>query len=506
MLDNLEGTRQDTEQVALGPVSKVTCGSGVLKLKHRFSELEGSSKQSGKRGMSEEHFRQLMDHTRARSRRFLLEVDLMLNGSSTSDATYYAQIGVGHPVQFLNAIVDTGSDILWFKCKLCQGCSSKKNVIVCSSIIMQGPITLYDPELSITASPATCSDPLCSEGGSCRGNNNSCAYDISYEDTSSSTGIYFRDVVHLGHKASLNTTMFLGCATSISGLWPVDGIMGFGRSKVSVPNQLAAQAGSYNIFYHCLSGEKEGGGILVLGKNDEFPEMVYTPMLANDIVYNVKLVSLSVNSKALPIEASEFEYNATVGNGGTIIDSGTSSATFPSKALALFVKAVSKFTTAIPTAPLESSGSPCFISISDRNSVEVDFPNVTLKFDGGATMELTAHNYLEAVVSRKLSESTHFQGVRLVCISWSVGNSTILGDAILKDKVVVYDMEKSRIGWVKQDLSHGSDRFTPVGSKYKIGIDNVLSYITIQMLRDHVSTADSDIPGYSWYVLYALVF
>ncbi|EFJ27591.1 hypothetical protein SELMODRAFT_411727 [Selaginella moellendorffii] len=353
MLDNIDGTRQNTEQVALGPVSKVTGGSGVLKLKHRFSELEGSSKQSGKRGMSEEHFRQLMDHTRARSRRFHLEVDLMLNGSSTSAATYYAQIGVGHPVQFLNAIVDTGSDILW-------------SVVLSSCRVQLHSMTRNyqkrHPQLHVR--------------------------------------------IHCVQKAVAAEAT---AAHIIS------------HMKTPAVPQLC------NEYFGTLAGGWYYG-------------------IREDVVYNVKLVSLSVNSKALPIEASEFEYNATVGNGGTIIDSGTGSATFPSKALALFVKAVSKFTTAIPTAPLEYSGSPCFISISDRNSVEADFPNVTLKFDGGATMELTAPNYLEAVVSRKLSESTHFQGVRLVCINWAVGNSTILGGFITT-------------------VSHGSNRFTPVGSK-----------------------------------------
>ena len=58
----------------------------------------------------------------------------------------------------------------------------------------------------------------------------------------------------------------------------VDGIFGFGQQAMSVVTQLSSQGIAPAAFSHCLRGDDNGGGILVLGSIVE-PGMVYTPLV-----------------------------------------------------------------------------------------------------------------------------------------------------------------------------------------------------------------------------------
>ena len=61
----------------------------------------------------------------------------------------------------------------------------------------------------------------------------------------------------------------------------VDGIMGFGQSKLSVISQLYMQGLIPRVFAHCLQGSEKGGGILVIGNvvDHGFP---FTPIISSE--------------------------------------------------------------------------------------------------------------------------------------------------------------------------------------------------------------------------------
>lgn len=59
-----------------------------------------------------------------------------------------------------------------------------------------------------------------------------------------------------------------------------DGLIGFGRSEISVPSQLAAQKKTANVFAHCLQGDNKGSGTLVIGQVTE-PNLTYTALVPN---------------------------------------------------------------------------------------------------------------------------------------------------------------------------------------------------------------------------------
>ena len=64
----------------------------------------------------------------------------------------------------------------------------------------------------------------------------------------------------------------------------IDGIFGFGPGDLSVISQLSARGITPKVFSHCLRGEGNGGGILVLGEVLE-PGIVYSPLVPSQYVH-----------------------------------------------------------------------------------------------------------------------------------------------------------------------------------------------------------------------------
>jgi hypothetical protein len=63
----------------------------------------------------------------------------------------------------------------------------------------------------------------------------------------------------------------------------VDGIFGFGPGPLSVVSQLSSRGITPKVFSHCLKGDANGGGILVLGEILE-PSIVYSPLVPSQYV------------------------------------------------------------------------------------------------------------------------------------------------------------------------------------------------------------------------------
>lgn len=63
----------------------------------------------------------------------------------------------------------------------------------------------------------------------------------------------------------------------------IDGIFGFGQQGLSVVSQLSSRRITPRSFSHCLKGEGNGGGILVLGEILD-PSIVYSPLVPSQYV------------------------------------------------------------------------------------------------------------------------------------------------------------------------------------------------------------------------------
>ncbi|KAL0390598.1 UNVERIFIED_CONTAM: Aspartic proteinase-like protein 2 [Sesamum calycinum] len=376
---------------------------------------------------------QLRERDRIRHGRFLQQqplgvVDFPVQGTYDPYLVglYFTRVKLGTPPKEFYVQIDTGSDVLWVSCNPCSGCpkSSGLQTRVCPG--------------------AQSSDSVCSS-------QNQCGYTFQYGDGSGTSGYYLSDTISLdtvvGNSLVSNPSapIVFGCSTSQTGDLTkpdraVDGIFGFGQQGLSVISQLSSQGVVPSAFSHCLKGENGGGGILVLGQIVE-PNLVYTPLVPSQSHYNVNLQSIAVNGQTLAIDSSVF---ATSDNSGTIFDSGTTLAYLAEGAYDPFVNAIQQ-TVSQSVRPLLSKGNQCYLTTS---SVSEIFPPVSLNFAGGVSMILQPQDYL--------LQQNSIGGAAVWCIGIQKIQGqgfTILGDLVLKDKIVVYDLAGQRIGWANYDCS-----------------------------------------------------
>ncbi|CAI8602529.1 unnamed protein product [Vicia faba] len=347
-------------------------------------------------------------------------VDFTVQGSSDpftrGYGLYTTKVKMGNPPKEFNVQIDTGSDILWVNCNTCSNCPKSSGIGI--------ELNFFDTVASSTAAMVRCSDPVCTYG--VQGAAAQCSPQSTSDNVNSSAAIVF------------------GCSTSQSGDLTktdkaVDGIFGFGPGDLSVVSQLSSRGITPKVFSHCLKGDGNGGGILVLGEILE-PSIVYSPLVPSQPHYNLNLLSIAVNGQLLSINPDVF---TTSDNRGTIVDCGTTLAYLVQEAYDPLVNAVNTAVSRFAT-PFISKGSQCYLVLA---SIDAYFPPVSLNFAGGASMDLKPSQYL--------LHNGYQDGAAMWCIGFQKVQEgvTILGDLVLKDKIVVYDLARQQIGWTNYDCS-----------------------------------------------------
>ncbi|CAH9090266.1 unnamed protein product [Cuscuta europaea] len=400
---------------------------------------------------------------------------------------YYVKVKLGSSPREFNVQFDTGSDILWVACSSCVGCPRSSGLRV--------DLNFYDASSSSTASLITCSDKTCSSlsqaaYAKCFTESDQCGYSFQYGDGSGTTGHYVSDMLYfdtvLANSLVANSSapVVFGCSTLQSGdltngYRAVDGIFGFGRHDLSVISQLSSLGITPKVFSHCLKGDETGGGILVLGEILD-PRIVYTPLVPSQPHYNLYMQSIAVNGILLPIDPGVF---VTSESRGTIIDSGTTLAYLPLEAYEPFISAITSMVSQ-SAAPFVSKSMQCYV-VNSSSSITYIFPTVVLNFAGGASLALRPLDYLFRMSYLESNEiwCNGFQKHEL--------GITILGDLVLKDRIIVYDLAHQRIGWADYDCStsvyvsvtSGKDEFTNAGqSSVNCSPCNAFHYMPVWLL------------------------
>ncbi|XP_023517316.1 aspartic proteinase-like protein 2 [Cucurbita pepo subsp. pepo] len=415
------------------------------------------------------HFHSLRARDRLRHSRVLRRlrggiVDFSVKGSSDQFVgLYYTKVKLGNPQREFNVQIDTGSDILWVNCSPCDGCPQSSGLGI--------ELNLFDTAMSSSARLVSCSDPICSAvpttTNQCLSQNDNCNYTFQYRDRSATSGFYVTDSMYfdmiLGESVIANSSaaIVFGCSIYQYGdltrtTVALDGIFGFGRGEFSVISQLSSRGITPKVFSHCLKGGENGGGILVLGEILE-PSIVYSPLIPSQPHYTLNLQSIAISGQPFPNPTVFSISNA----GGTIIDSGTTLAYLVEE---VYNWIVSVITSAVSqsTTPTISRGSQCY---RVSTSVSEVFPVISFNFEGIASMVLKPEEYLQ------------FDSIEpaLRCIGFQKAEDgiNILGDLVLKDKIVVYDLARQRVGWANYDCSSSVN--VSVTSGKDVFIDGQLS-------------------------------
>jgi hypothetical protein len=210
-------------------------------------------------------------------------VSLLANwGKSLSTTNYVASLRLGTPATELVVELDTGSDQSWVQCKPCADCYEQRDPV-------------FDPTASSTYSAVPCGARECQELASssssrnCSSDNNkTCPYEVSYDDDSHTVGDLARDTLTLSPSPSPSPAdtvpgFVFGCGHSNAGTFgEVDGLLGLGLGKASLPSQVAARYGA--AFSYCLPSSPSAAGYLSFGgaaapANAQFTEMVRPDVL-----------------------------------------------------------------------------------------------------------------------------------------------------------------------------------------------------------------------------------
>ncbi|KAF5466885.1 hypothetical protein F2P56_016768 [Juglans regia] len=419
-------------------------GATILEMKHRDycsgKIIDWNEKQQKRLILDNSHVQLLQSRLRNKAASGGVEDASkaqipLTSGIKLETLNYIVTIGLGE--RNMTVIVDTGSDLTWVQCQPCNSCYNQKE-------------PLFNPSASSSYQSILCNSPACRsiQSGSwnspvCGSNQtSSCNYVVNYGDGSYSKGELARDHLNLG-ATPVNDFLF-GCGRNNKGLFGgASGLMGLGRSDVSIISQSSALFGG--VFSYCLpSTEADGAsGSLVMGgdssvfKNStpiSYTRMVQNPQLSN--FYFLNLTGISIGGVAVQAPS--------LARGGILIDSGTViSRLAPSVYQAVKAEFLKQFS-GFPPAPGFSILDTCF-NLSGYS--EVNIPTLKFHLEGNAELNVDVTGILYVV-------KTDASQVCLALASLSYEDEIgIVGNYQQKNQRVVYDTKQSVLGFAGETCS-----------------------------------------------------
>ncbi|XP_048421673.1 aspartyl protease family protein 2-like [Pyrus x bretschneideri] len=348
----------------------------------------------------------------------------VVSGLSQGSGEYFTRLGVGTPPRYVYMVLDTGSDVVWLQCAPCKRCYTQADPI-------------FDPRKSGSFATIPCGSPLCRKLDSPGCNSKkTCLYQVSYGDGSFTVGEFSTET--LTFRGTKVGRVAIGCGHDNEGLFVgAAGLLGLGRGKLSFPAQTGSQFNRK--FSYCLvdrSSSSKPSSVL-FGDSAVSRTARFTPLLANpklDTFYYVELIGISVGGTRVPgITASLFNLDPA-GNGGVILDSGTSVTRLTRSAYNALRDAFRAGTSGLKRGPEFSLFDTCF-DLSGKTEVKV--PTVVLHFRN-ADVPLPATNYLIPVDS---------SGSFCFAFAGTMGGLSIIGNIQQQGFRVVYDLAGSRVGF-----------------------------------------------------------
>lgn len=349
----------------------------------------------------------------------------VISGLAQGSGEYFTRIGVGTPPKYIFMVLDTGSDVPWLQCAPCRKCYSQTDPI-------------FDPRKSSSFSKVPCGSPTCRrlENAGCSTKTQTCLYQVSYGDGSFTRGDFGTET--LTFRGSRVGQVALGCGHDNQGLFVgAAGLMGLGRGRLSFPTQSSRRFNGK--FSYCLVDRSTSSkpssmifGDAAVSRTARFTPLITNPML--DTFYYVELLGISVGGARVPgIVPSLFKLDEA-GNGGVIIDSGTSVTRLTRSAYIRFRDAFRVGASGLKRGTGFSLFDTCF-DLSGMKEVKV--PTVVLHFRG-ADMSLPANNYLIPVDS---------SGTFCFAFAGTMNKLSIIGNIQQQGFRVVYDLAGSRVGF-----------------------------------------------------------
>ncbi|CAL4905850.1 unnamed protein product [Urochloa decumbens] len=248
-----------------------------------------------------------------------------------SETQYIAEYLIGNPPQRAEAIIDTGSNLIWTQCSGCRtsstGCFTQN-------------LTLYDPSLSRTLRPVACNGTACALGSEtrcARADKKTCGVLTSY-GAGAIAGVLGTETFTFGSASpSANASLAFGCITATAltpgSLDGASGIIGLGRGALSLVSQLGETKFSYCLTPYFSDAANTSrlfvgasAGAAANGSTATSVPFVKNP--SDDLFgtfYFLPLAGITVGEAKLDVPASAFDLRQVSPGqwAGTLIDSGS---------------------------------------------------------------------------------------------------------------------------------------------------------------------------------------
>ncbi|XP_057813921.2 aspartic proteinase nepenthesin-1-like [Cryptomeria japonica] len=298
-----------------------------------------------------------------------------------ADGEFLMSVALGTPSMSFEAIVDTGSDLIWTQCKPCKDFFSQ-------------PTPIFDPSKSSTFSTIPCGDSLCDALGSTQtGCNPDCTFMYQYGNGSFASGDLAYETLSIGSSKVEGIAFGCGHDNEGQGFSQCGGLVGLGRGGLSLISQLGSKAEnmfSYSLlpitysssqtsplFFDEGASLSRGAKTLPLIKSSIIPTFWYIP-----------ITGITLNGKALDIPPGTFDLQSD-GSGGMIIDSGTTVNILDQAAYSPLKEAIQSAIDLTPVVGSSTALDLCY----HTSSAHLTLPSLVFNFKGGVDYELPADNF-----------------------------------------------------------------------------------------------------------------
>ncbi|KAL3731505.1 hypothetical protein ACJRO7_028394 [Eucalyptus globulus] len=378
---------------------------------------------------------------------------------------YLVALHLGTPPQRLLLVADTGSDLVWARCSACRGAGCSRRAP--GSAFLARRSSSFRPHHCYSAScrlvPRPSPPPRCNRTRL----HSACRYEYTYSDGSLSSGFFARETVSL-HTTSAKTKaaaarlkgLAFGCGFRVSGPSVTgssfngsQGVMGLGRGPISFASQLGRRFGS-NKFSYCLKDYTllpSPTSYLIIGDRPSADNaaaaspLAFTPLLANPLApsfYYVGIKRVSVDGERLPIDPSVWSLD-DLGNGGTILDSGTT-LTFLAEPGYRPLLAAMRRRVGLPAAAAAAPGFDLCVNVTGAGR-RPRLPRLSFEMEGGAVLAPPAGNYFIDV-----AKGVRCLAVRPAGAAAEGGGFSVIGNVMQQGFLWEFDVDRSRLGFSRR--------------------------------------------------------
>ncbi|CAJ1932252.1 unnamed protein product [Sphenostylis stenocarpa] len=374
----------------------------------------------------------------------------LTSGAATGSGQYFADLRIGSPPQRLLLVVDTGSDLVWVKCSACRNCSTHRSG------------SAFLPRHSITFSTHHCYDSQCRlvpHPTATHCNNRTklhtpCRYQYSYADGSTTTGLFSKETTTFNTSSNKQVKIknfAFGCGFKTSGpsvtgssFNGAQGVMGLGRGPISFTSQLGRKFGntfSYCLLDYTLSPPPKSYLTIGASSNDVDSRKLfsYTPFVTNPLsptFYYITIESVSVDGVRLPINPSVWGIDVN-GNGGTIVDTGTTLSFFAEPAYRQILAAVRRRVKLLVAKDAAALGFDLCVNVS--GAARPKLPKLSFVLAGKSALSPPTGNYFIEPV----------EGLKCLAVQPVRPGSgfSVIGNLMQQGYLFEFDLDRSRMGF-----------------------------------------------------------